>query len=39
MFKEINRRKRLLWVMLPEDNHQPWQGGLIEHCHVVEIER
>uniref|UniRef100_A0A0V1KHI2 Uncharacterized protein n=1 Tax=Trichinella nativa TaxID=6335 RepID=A0A0V1KHI2_9BILA len=24
--------------MLPEDNQQPWQGGLIEHSHVVEIE-
>lgn len=39
MFKETNRRKRLLWVMLPEDSHQPWQGGQIEHCHVVEVER
>ena len=39
MFKETNWRKRLLWVMLPEDSHQPWQGGLIEHSHVVEVER
>ena len=39
MFKETNRRKRLLGVLLPEDSHQPWQGGQIEHCHVVEVER
>ena len=25
--------------MLPEDSHQPWQGGQIEHSHVVEVER
>jgi hypothetical protein len=25
--------------MLPEDNQKPWQGGLIEHSHVVEVER
>jgi hypothetical protein len=39
MFKETNRRKRLLGVLLPEDNHHPWQERRVEHSYVVEVER